>query len=416
MVSRRTSIIDLVLILLMLFGGIFRCARPTDPPDHSGDELLISIEKESSGDPALVWDSSSPAMAVIEYGTDSANVDYYLYSARDKYALSHRLTLFDGPSGSFYYRVRQVFSDGSTQITPFALFPDSLSRRSAACFQFTLFNLSTESGDCIFIETPSGKKVMIDAGTRTAAQGVTGLLAEMGVDTLDYFLGTHDHADHLGGFSTIAAAVVIRNLILPDHFERDDYFSRAQSTVRQHGGQTWTVSRGNTDENSPFLAWDPALHIEVWASGCGDDFPNISYDGSRINNDSPLLKLSFGNFQLVTGGDSENEVHKRYVTDDPDIDAGADVFKASHHGRTDSNDRLFLDAVDPTAVLISTFDDGSCNGLFQCATLPIFHAVNAEVFRTDCASPELNHSNPNKKKNADIRCISDGSCFIIETR
>ena len=409
-------------VRVVILFGLFSCIQPNDTIDDTTIKIDNKIEIElniaMTADSLFVlnWKSVDSTMAIVEYGKDSTDIDYYLYNAQEKYRLQHRFEFIDGPEGNFYYRIRLVNTNGIQKVTAFREFPYTIKAKEESPFKLMMINLGDDSGDCIYLGMPGGTDILIDIGGRYTVDLVVAALGGLGVMKIDYFIGTHDHADHMGGFNNFIERMRIHNFLMPDHSERDYYYSEAKSAVEDNGGLVYEISRGQNNETVPFLNWDPAIDVEVWSSGAGNDFPEITYVGTRINNDSPLLKVSYGEFSVVLGGDSENEVHERYVTDVLEINAETDIYKASHHGRIDGNDKKFLQTMNPQTVLISTYDNYSCDGLFQCATLPIFHTVNADVFRTDCASPELNHSQPTKKRNAHIYCISNGEYYIIHLR
>jgi len=391
------------------------CAQPEDNrPEIT--QLQIQESLDSRGVATLTWQSDEEAMAVVDYGVDSSDVSFSLYYAVEKYRKDHHFQLLQVPDSSFYYRIRHHYPDGSRQSTRYRRFEEPAVNSPDSGLHILVINLGEESGDAIYVKTPGGAELLFDTGTRSGANLVLSVLGSRGVEKIDHFIGTHDHADHIGGFQTLVAGLPVSNFIMPDHSERDYYFSRAAAEVRSSGGGVFEVSRGHSSTTEDFLRWDEDLSVEVWSAGAGDDFPSITYEGSRINNDSPLMKLSYRDFSICLGGDSENEVHQAYVNDISGLDAEVDVYKASHHGRSDSSDRPFLERIDPQTVLISTVDNGSCAGLFQCATLPVFHAVQADVFRTDCASPELNRLSPNTKKNAHIHCFSDGVYYVVKNK
>src|SRR5699024_8777060 len=58
-------------------------------------------------------------------------------------------------------------------------------------------------GDSILIQSPSGKNMLIDAGTKSNVPKVVSFLKSKGVSTLDYVVATHPHADHIGGLIAV---------------------------------------------------------------------------------------------------------------------------------------------------------------------------------------------------------------------
>ena len=57
-------------------------------------------------------------------------------------------------------------------------------------------------GDSELIVTDTAA-VLIDAGEQSAADDILADLQQYGITKLDWIIGTHPHADHIGGFPTI---------------------------------------------------------------------------------------------------------------------------------------------------------------------------------------------------------------------
>ena len=67
-------------------------------------------------------------------------------------------------------------------------------------------------GDAIFIQAPS-KNVLIDGGDR--GNTAINYLKAQGVNQLDLVIGTHPHADHIGGLINVFQSIPVKEVIDP---------------------------------------------------------------------------------------------------------------------------------------------------------------------------------------------------------
>ena len=69
--------------------------------------------------------------------------------------------------------------------------------------------LNVGQGDAIFIRSPEGKTVLIDAGTGRKGD-VVAMLKERNVEMLNLMVATHPHADHIGGLDEVLEAIPVQ--------------------------------------------------------------------------------------------------------------------------------------------------------------------------------------------------------------
>src|SRR5713226_4430796 len=79
--------------------------------------------------------------------------------------------------------------------------------------QVHVLDVGPIEGDSILIIAPGGKSVLIDAGDAGKGKVVLDALKRYKVDTIDYFIATHPHPDHIGGASEVLKAVKVRTVI-----------------------------------------------------------------------------------------------------------------------------------------------------------------------------------------------------------
>jgi competence protein ComEC len=91
-----------------------------------------------------------------------------------------------------------------------------------------------------------------------------------------------------------------------------------------------------------------------------------------------VLRVGWDAWRVLFAGDIEAAAEKLLSTGD----CGADVLKAPHHGSATSNSDVFLDAVRPHAVVVSTRDTGRLRPLGR-GVADRYAARGLHLWRTD---------------------------------
>ena len=99
-----------------------------------------------------------------------------------------------------------------------------------------------------------------------------------------------------------------------------------------------------------------------------------------LNDYSIVLKFTYGDVSVLTGGDASKLVERQLIT--LDYDLSADIYKVSHHGGRDGNSQAFLDEVNPRYAAISVGEDNKY-GHPKNEILKRLRAMDCKVYRTD---------------------------------
>src|SRR5713226_734947 len=79
--------------------------------------------------------------------------------------------------------------------------------------QVHVLDVGPIEGDSILIISPAGKSVLIDAGDRGKGKVLLEALKRYKVETLDYFIATHPHPDHIGGAAEVLKGIKVSTII-----------------------------------------------------------------------------------------------------------------------------------------------------------------------------------------------------------
>lgn len=220
-------------------------------------------------------------------------------------------------------------------------------------------------GDCTLIKYGE-HAMLIDAGNNSKGTLVQLYLKNQGIEKLDYVIGTHPDADHIGGLDVIITKFDCETIMMPE-IEKD---TKTYNEVID-------AMKYRNYENSP-----PAAGT-IFPLGSAEFTVvapvNYGY-GDNTNNYSIGILLEYGETRFLFTGDAESEAEADMLTEG--IDLSADVFKAAHHGSASANTAEFLDAVNPSFAVISC-GEGNSYGHPHAEVLSSLEERDIMVFRTD---------------------------------
>lgn len=264
--------------------------------------------------------------------------------------------------------------------------------------------LDVGQGDSIFLVSPHGKTMLIDAGgafrgfrgreERSGAdpgeEAVSPYLWSRGFKNIDVVALTHAHQDHLGGLTAILENFKVGELWLGREVN-SRALAELESIARQRGTQIKHETRGQNFD------WDGVEGQFLW--------PEVSTSEtapSAKNNDSLILRLKFGERTLLLPGDAEKAVERSILSENGEATVHADILKIGHHGSKNSTMPNFLSAVNPQIAIISS-GAGNPYGHPSPEVLDRLEAAGVRTLRTDT--------------NGAIHILTDGkqiqvSCFV----
>lgn len=210
-----------------------------------------------------------------------------------------------------------------------------------------------------------GHAMLIDAGDNDRGTAVQSYLESQGVTTLDYVIGTHPDADHIGGLDVVLYKFDCQMVMMPD-FEKD---------TRTYDDVVQTMKQKRYKNTLPEVGTVYELGSAVFTIVA----PNGEY-GDDANDYSVGILLQHGKNRFLFTGDAEEASEADMLENG--IDLEADVFKASHHGSRTANTEEFLQTVDPDYVVISCGQDNSY-GHPHAEVMNRLRAMGISVFRTD---------------------------------
>ena len=196
-------------------------------------------------------------------------------------------------------------------------------------------------GDAIFIEAPGGKQVLVDGGPDNSVIQKLSEVMPFWDRSIDLVLLTHHDADHLTGLIEVLKRYEVKGIIETGiQCEKADCLAWRQTKEKEKAlniaaklGQEISIG-----ENAKILILHPLEYLN------GKEI-------SKANNSSVVAKLIYGDHSLLLTGDIEEQVERKLVLSEINIDS--DYLKVPHHGSKTSTGGQFLEGVSPLMAFIS---------------------------------------------------------------
>ncbi len=208
----------------------------------------------------------------------------------------------------------------------------------------TMSFIDVGQGDSILVILPNTKTLLIDGGERQSSGKVLSTLQEYGLSYIDVIVATHPHADHIGGLIDVINTVNVGQVLDSGQMHTTQTFEDLLDAIYNKQIPLRSVSEGES------INLDPTVKIDVLNPPAS--IPDGANNEGEFNDNSVVLKLTYGNFSALLTGDMEERNEARLVFNNATI-LDADVLKAGHHGSRTSSSTAFLNAVTPEVVIIS---------------------------------------------------------------
>lgn len=225
--------------------------------------------------------------------------------------------------------------------------------------------LDVGQGDCTLIE--SGEHAMlIDAGNNNKGTYVQNYLQKQGIEKLDYVIGTHPDADHIGGVDVVLTKFKCETVIMPDRENKTKTYDDVIQAMKYKG-----IKRTAPEVGKEYALGDARFTIVA---------PAKENYGDNNNDYSVGILLKYGEKRFLFTGDAEEASEEDMQ--ESGIDLHADVYKAAHHGSRSASTEKFMNAVNPEYAVISC-GEGNSYGHPHSEVLNRFRQMGIKVFRTD---------------------------------
>ncbi len=212
--------------------------------------------------------------------------------------------------------------------------------------RLTVSFLNVGQGDAVFVESPTGRQVLIDGGPGSAVLRQLSTVMPWYDRSIDLIVGTHADMDHIGGLIEVLPRYRVAQALVPSTKGQSDAWRTYLTKLRDEpDARVLEARRGERID----LGGGAELVVL---------FPDRSLPDIETNTGCVVMQLAYGNTSFLLPCDAPDEIEQYLVLLDGN-NLKADVLKAGHHGSKTSSLPLFVGVVNPSWVVYSRGCDNS---------------------------------------------------------
>lgn len=222
-----------------------------------------------------------------------------------------------------------------------------------------IYFIDVGQADCSLLVS-NNETMLIDAGNNEDGKYIVDFIKSLGINKIDYVIGTHAHEDHIGGLDNVIREFEIENVLL----------SPVTSNTQTYEGVLEEIEKKNLGITVPKIGEKFKVGNTV------STVLSVSDDENETNNSSIVVRTEFYNNSFLFMADLESNYEKKIKWPE------TTVLKVGHHGAETSSCNYFLNQVKPKYSIISVGEDNSYNHP-SSITLNRLRNIKSEVYRTD---------------------------------
>lgn len=225
------------------------------------------------------------------------------------------------------------------------------------------------SGHCALIQTPEGRNILVDTGSKTDSAKLIAALRKRNILSIDLLILTSPDSTSIGGVPAILNSNIQVRSIWSGELPPDNSDAKAAIlAIEEHQTPNKIVHASDSDEIGPSLTQVSV----VWP-------PQIGPASSR---DPLICRVDFRNFTLILCGGSTAEGENSLVGDNAQrLNTASQhcVLEVTGGGIESGTSPDFLRLTEPELAII----DGGNEHVVSPLVLHRLEAAGAEVWRTD---------------------------------
>lgn len=214
--------------------------------------------------------------------------------------------------------------------------------RSVATPSIQFAMLDVGQGDSLLIRTPDNITILIDTGAGHQVVDALSAALPWNDHHIDYLLLTHPDLDHYGGAQWLLDRYTISHILYNgDETNGSAGFAKLLADIRARNITLQAVHQGQQFRWASGIRWKL-----LW--------PPSDFRPPSSNAGCVVSKISWGQEDILLPCDLPSEQEALMMRQ---VDVGAEILKAGHHGSKYSSASDFLAAVNPRWCLISAGKD-----------------------------------------------------------
>lgn len=235
--------------------------------------------------------------------------------------------------------------------------------------KLTFAMLDVGQGDALFIESPTGKQILVDAGPPGAVLKELSKRMPLFDRTIDMIIITNPDADHIAGFLDVLKNYKVGSMLEPGTFNESKTYENLKNEIKKQN-----ISNGLAKAGMRINIGGGA-YLQVL-------FPDRDVSSWDRNDGSIIMKLVYGENSFMLTGDATITTEQIVLDEYPPEFLDVDILKVGHHGSYTSTRDSFVKALSPKYALVSV-GKGNTYGHPHIETMDTLHKLGAEILRTD---------------------------------
>ena len=239
----------------------------------------------------------------------------------------------------------------------------SLHQSSMSKSQLLVQFLNVGQGDCVLVQTPDGRNVLIDAGDANASDYVIRYLKHRNIQHIDVILITHTSSDDIGGLPNILKEFGVSKVIDAGCAHPSPIYQNVLADIKSRRID-YRVASGSKLHISNAVSFEI-----VWPT---DDY--------RSNSESLAIRITYKDISTLLMGDTDPIAEGELLSVRQDL--GSAILGVPLHGDKDAASNELLQVVQPDFAIISVGQNNPYDAPAQ-NTMNRLHATGAKILRTD---------------------------------
>lgn len=247
--------------------------------------------------------------------------------------------------------------------------------------------LNVGQGDALFIESPTGRQVVVDGGPDNTLMREISNVMPWYDRHIDMIVVTNPDKDHYEGFIPLMNKYSVDLVLEPGTTNKNDLYASLEKEIADKNIQKVIARRGQV------IDLGGGAYLQVL-------FPDRDISGLSSNDGSLVMKLVYGETSVMLQGDSTAKIED-YLLTLGTTTLKSTILKAGHHGSRTSSVPEYVSAVTPEFVVASS-------GIHNDYGHP--HKETVETME------KLHIPFYDTCNNGEIVFISDGKNFVLKNK
>jgi len=230
--------------------------------------------------------------------------------------------------------------------------------------------------DSMLITTPSGKRILIDAGTNKGGKALVNRFKKEKIGSIDIMIITHYDKDHVGGADKILEDIGVDLVYMPVYGKESKQYTQFAEALEDTGTEANRMKIGAQ------MSFDTGDGVRFHLTAAHENY----YGRDEENDFSLAVRMSYGDTKFFFAGDAEDP-RQRELLEEGDV--ACDVLKVPYHGRLVNASEKFLKAANPEIAFIPDSEEDPAHPV----VIGILEEIGAKVYRA---------------KDGDVAVVSDG--------